>query len=489
MYKTTIFSILLYFVCAQGISSAATYYVDASAANDSGTGSQASPKKYIPSGIALMSSSGGDTLIINSGTYEGSSNNITTLKSGTSGSYNVIKAATDGGVIISANLAISSGSFVSLEGLKFTATATKSCDGTYIKFLRCAFQGGKTCSSGCDGEVVFAAGSYQLYEDCWFYGVGGRYTLVIYEGSHDVFRRCVIRRDGGYTFDGSNPEAPLANYGAAYISYQNCIIIDNNLSYSDGYTSSIYATGHTSNPASNHVEFIGCIELNGKGASFYVDTDDGSTGMSFTDCIFYKNETGIADGNTGTALTLNRLTIGNMSHDAMSRWSGSISLTNGLVFNHTGEGSGTKTVTYTNTYNPSSYSGTGVTHINPLTNGLLYIPRIEASSALKTSGSGGGQMGAQVVYKVGAAGTLYGEAGFNTVTSNALWPWPNEDRIKSDLASVSGGARGFATGTSRDGSSQTLTKYIWEYLGNQIPADIYSDVSAPNNLSIVSVTK
>ena len=43
---------------------AATYYVDASAARDSGNGSQASPKKYIQSGISLMSSRGGDTLII-----------------------------------------------------------------------------------------------------------------------------------------------------------------------------------------------------------------------------------------------------------------------------------------------------------------------------------------------------------------------------------------------------------------------------------------
>jgi hypothetical protein len=45
------------------------------------------------------------------------------------------------------------------------------------------------------------------------------------------------------------------------------------------------------------------------------------------------------------------------------------------------------------------------------------------------------------------------------------------------MASYSGpggrGARGFATGNSKDGAPQTLTKYIWEYLGNQIPPEVY----------------
>src|SRR5205085_1629742 len=58
-----------------------------------------------------------------------------------------------------------------------------------------------------------------------------------------------------------------------------------------------------------------------------------------------------------------------------------------------------------------------------------------------------------------------------------LWPFPNEAVIKADMASYSGpggaGARGFTAGNSLDGSPQTLTRYIWEYLGNQIPAEIY----------------
>ena len=108
---------------------------------------------------------------------------------------------------------------------------------------------------------------------------------------------------------------------------------------------------------------------------------------------------------------------------------------------------------------------------------LKYLTRIEASSRLQTAGSSGGPVGANVIYRWGATGTLWGETGYDTITSELLWPFPNEDVIKADMASYNGpggtGARGFTTGNSLDGTPQTLTKYVWEYLGNQIPADVY----------------
>jgi hypothetical protein len=112
-----------------------------------------------------------------------------------------------------------------------------------------------------------------------------------------------------------------------------------------------------------------------------------------------------------------------------------------------------------------------VTDTNPLTAILKYLPRVES-----------GTKGATIMYKHGTDGTLYGETGYDTLSATALWPFPNEAKIKADMASYSGsgpsGARGFATGTSMDGSAQSLTKYIWEYLGNQIPADIYGETPA-----------
>ena len=151
---------------------------------------------------------------------------------------------------------------------------------------------------------------------------------------------------------------------------------------------------------------------------------------------------------------------------------------------------------------------------------LKYLPRgAEAGSVLATAGTGGKRIGAQVLWKIGVDGTLYGQPGWNTVrdassgygaAADRLWPFPNEARIKSDMASyqltadfvrtalarfVTGtdaaakidaevaripfsqllGTRGFATpGKRLDGVNPvTLTSYIWEYLGNPMPASLY----------------
>lgn len=213
---------------------------------------------------------------------------------------------------------------------------------------------------------------------------------------------------------------------------------------------------------------------------------------------------------------------------------------NSIFFNNNSYGVADNTVSSYNAFfgngaaTGGSYNtpaiGTGsLTTTNPLSNGLSYLLRIETGSTLKTSGESGAQMGAQIIYKMGTAGTLYGEAGYNILTSDPLWPFPNEDLIKADMAAYLGnvipagttienalvditgtphvvnsvtsssinvpaplGARGFAVGTSMDGSSQTLTKYIWEQLGSPIPCEIYQTCSgdaiapgAPAGLSVL----
>jgi hypothetical protein len=47
------------------------------------------------------------------------------------------------------------------------------------------------------------------------------------------------------------------------------------------------------------------------------------------------------------------------------------------------------------------------------------------------------------------------------VSTQDLWPWPNEARIKTDFADYR--SRGFSAGP------KTLTDYIWSYLGNASP--------------------
>jgi hypothetical protein len=93
---------------------------------------------------------------------------------------------------------------------------------------------------------------------------------------------------------------------------------------------------------------------------------------------------------------------------------------------------------------------------------------------------------------MGVDGTFYGDTGYNTDTGTVLWPWPNETRIKSDMAAGTNDAGGFAApGNDAWGQPITLTRYIWESLGNKIPDDIYgtsSDITppaAPSGLSVL----
>ena len=119
-----------------------------------------------------------------------------------------------------------------------------------------------------------------------------------------------------------------------------------------------------------------------------------------------------------------------------------------------------------------------------MTNGLLHLPVIDPGSQLKTDG-----IGANIIYQYGKDETLWGEAGYNLLQDGTngqatvkLWPFPNEAIIKTKMQTYTydfgklTGDRGFASSTGKqlDGVSPvTLTSYIWEYLGNQMPSDIY----------------
>jgi hypothetical protein len=102
---------------------------------------------------------------------------------------------------------------------------------------------------------------------------------------------------------------------------------------------------------------------------------------------------------------------------------------------------------------------------------LVYPIRIEASSTYKNAGEAGADIGANVVKRY-VDGSL---------TDQDLWPWPYEDWIREDMQKLS--RRGFCA----DG--QTLTNYIWGYLGNSPPVFTSNQGStspqAPTGLAIL----
>ena len=115
--------------------------------------------------------------------------------------------------------------------------------------------------------------------------------------------------------------------------------------------------------------------------------------------------------------------------------------------------------------------------------GLLYPVRVEPGTPGYGTASDGGNVGATILYRLGTPGTMWGDTGYDTLTSISLWPWSDEATIKTDMASFSmvnpvyggtiSGARGFAaTGNGLYGGPITLTSYIWEALGNACPDTI-----------------
>jgi hypothetical protein len=88
------------------------------------------------------------------------------------------------------------------------------------------------------------------------------------------------------------------------------------------------------------------------------------------------------------------------------------------------------------------------------------------------------------VKRIGASESLYGDSGWDTITDENLWPWPNEDILKSKISSYSlhgvNSKRGFClAGNGLYGGPITLTSYIWEYLGNPCPMEFYGTTALP----------
>ncbi|TAN62069.1 tandem-95 repeat protein, partial [bacterium] len=479
---------------------AATYYVDASAASDSGSGSQASPKKYIKSGIALMT--GGDTLIIKDGVYTGDNNMLSSasgweynnIPDGTPGAYTTIRAENYLGAVIDGENAripmyINQNSYVKFENIHFRNSGILTI-GTnviiaysdHIKVLKCASE------ETYNWHFRLQYSNYVLFEDCFTWGRGA-YAFVakgasddFTQSSHNVYRRCVARRDAHYFAPGGNNHGSFVAYYSDHNYYQNCVSIDHHYIYAGQGSDPgfVIASYYIANGGSNYnVQSSLSINEENNGMMF----EAGPNNVNINNSAFLMSASGSNRGmifrDTATTNIANSI-LAYAGVDALYESGNSVlqSCKNNLIF---GNSVGFQDVSGTHTYNilynnganyVASSAGTGErTNINPLTNGLKYPVRIEAGSALAAAGEGGARSGPEILKKIGISGTLYGEAGWDTVTSENLWPFPNEDVIKQKMSAYNlhgaNGARGFcAPGT-------TLTKYIWEFLGNTIPPEIY----------------
>jgi hypothetical protein len=444
---------------------AATYHVNTAAANDSGDGSPGAPKKYLSSGAALLSGNGGDTLIIAPGTYASSNDALSKLPAGRADAYNVIKAASDGTVTIKQTLQLTFGAhYLQFEGLKWDHQSAKVIVGSYVKFVRCAFKGGP--ASGYTVTVVIGSNdatpgaSDVLLEDSWVYGPGGRYKVLVYNADRIVLRRVVVRHDGGWTYDNNNPQAGIAIYDSSNVQAQNVMSIDGMLGLPAFESNIFLVTNGTTAQKAGNVAVRGAIVIGGGGNGIAWDGSRAIGSSLLEDVVVWDSEGGIASNGAGNHGTITRATV-HSAGTGLADWRGTAALSIDSVVLYANGAKACASVSVTASIAYGNGSNNCGTLLNPLISGLKYLPRIEAGSLLATAGAARGQAGARVTKRIGTSGTLYGEPGYDIVSTQDLWPWPNEARIKTDFADYS--SRGFSAG------SKSLTDYIWGYLGNASP--------------------
>lgn len=534
-----IFLILLFTMSPMGVF-AATHYM--------GSG-----EEYTTLQDALAGISGGDTLIIKNGTYTGATNVLNTdhmPPAGSSGAYTIIRAETDGGVIFDGAsardmfiVASDGAKYWQFEGIEWIRPSTSTVTlryADYVKFLRCGARDAGDGAAGYFNWFINEA-SYVLCEGCYSYG-SGRYKYNAYKSNHIIFRSCVARSDRVATA-GAEAMAQFQFYSSDNCYAQNCIVVDSDQVsyYSCAETARFgpfcFAATDSSNTNGSNNTYVNCIAVNVDGG---ITSSGNVSGIRNIDCVWSNcvlwdvrprdqgslyfmnwirgdNDTidhctfgGCALNNNVYSDYITSYTAGAYETTVKNCLFASITNANRNIMGDSGSGFGVEHQNnnyYTNnTADPNNIGTDDSTTTNFLwaagntSGGLKYLPRIESGSNISGLADDDGDIGANLKYLIGTSGTLYGESGYNTETATSMWPFPNEDLIKTKLAAYTyddggggdpevTGARGFCTGKQLNGTDDiTLTAYIWEYLGNEIPADIYGATPAPPTISNVTIS-
>jgi len=517
----------------EGLAASYTYYIATTGTDTGSCTSQAYPCLTLQYALGQMWSGAGinNTLIIANGTYTGPSNIITSASGRTvppsgsgvptdpNGGYTVIKAQNDGQVKFDGQGAncmfnIQGGGpyqYWYFEGIKWgnvgtgTLPAVQTYGLNYVKFIRCGAWDATDNANAEAWDLTYS--TYVLLEECYGWG-SGRYKFVVYESDHIIFRRCVGRNDK--VAANGMPTAIFQDYCSQYVEFQNCIAIDSDPNFfSNYYTPQGVEGSFDTHPVllgayTNYGSWRGNIALNNPGNPMFL-TSSTVENITYQNNIGWHLATGVSGATNNDSPIYDHLTIGDLISsnltgavwpaDGLYNPGDTIALKNSIIYGVQNsappDGYGIYGALSSN-YNSFSNNVSGnysevapgandITTVNPITTASLkYLPRIEAGSPLATADSSGNSVGATVLYEYGVSGSLYGETDYNTLTTTPLWPFPYESQIQTDFASynVGGadstkpiGARGFAaSGNGLYGASITLTSYIWEYLGNAMPA-------------------
>lgn len=496
-----------------------TYYISPSG-SDSNTGlSTASPFKTFSK--AFSSLPAGGTLIMMDGTYTSGTTGLINIIDGSSNSdvppngisasqRTTIRALNQGAAKHMGSIWLgtktATSQYLTFDGLYVEADlAIRPRHSSYITFKNIGAK--TTCNDDCgamllgDKEDSWPSTHHILVEDSWFWGKS-RGIAMNYWSQYNVWRRVVVRGDGcnGAGCVGSgNPNIGITVYASQYTSLQNVFVVDRILGGGRQYADFAQAC-HDPLPHGNN-EWLGNMSLNSEDAAAIMDPENSQGTMTFKDFVIWNPGFGGIAAYTGDATWNFDNTTIYLNTSAEDAWGFYLQNTAGgrirsaTVFGTASNGSAVSSgypVSYTDVngiFGSGAFTGntcsTGCKTTNPSADGtppsIKYPVRIEAGSALKGTGYGGSDYGANIMYRYGVDGAVWGDTNYNTLTSAQLWPWPNQDRIKKEMCTDSGVTRGFCGSTS-------LTKYIWEAAGNPMPANLYGTGGTSDTISPITPT-
>lgn len=398
--------------------------------------------------------------------------------------------------------------FTRFEGFRFNGYSTLyNTDHIYLK--ACQFYNRVNQADGLsigtnDGNW---GNTFNLVEDCWV-DANSRAVISNYRSSYNVYRRVIARRNGCTGGDCAvNPNLGMTVYNSSHVVLIHVMFFDGTLlqanqSYAD-FASAQHANGAAcgSEPCdqgagemNGYNEWQGCASINSPDSGFLFENDDvqanTDTIKALNLVVFKSSNSGIDIGNNGN---MSSTTIANCTVIFSSGGSDNFRIL------HNGNGSIKNTVAYRGTRN-SYTSDFGITYANyfgaddgaffsgkqtcsvgclttdPLANGAVKYPfRIESGSNLDGTAPNGQSYGANVTKKLGIDGTFYGDPSFTAPQTDDLWPWPNQARMKTEMCE--------GRTTQWCGTSDTLTTYLWNKLGNGSPYETVASASVPSKYS------
>jgi len=489
---------------------AASYYLSIDGDNKN-KGSETHPWSTFSHAFYRMN--GGDTLYVKDGTYNqalynppsGSEFKYTTIKS-----VNRYGSIIDGEALDRPALNIDNGfHHIKIDGFHFksghhTGSTNAAAigeakrgdnstpnDGTsHIQLIGNVFQGRDRGEANQYASlVVIAVSKHILIEENATFGKANKYHFFAFKSSDLTFRRNIVR------WDAVNPskQGPGQPSGSMALYDTSNSIVENNIALDGQHTSSTSTTGFYM-PA----HYIGCdnnswygnIALNNQAQSaFALDPGGNYTnpGRSWT-CNNQTLKNNIAwRSNNGSGHGFN---IGQGGGEFMS----GVSISNntsggnpngrGITIHHNPKkhtfndnlviGNGKAFNCSNSTYNFNNgilfknselFSGSGCTknisnilYTDPK---IKYLTRVEDSSIGKGMGKNNSDIGATIIQR-------YQDG---QLTNKNLWPWPYDDKLHAILCKKE--TRGVC-------GSDSITEYIWEYLGNPIPPSILNENDNPS---------